>query len=108
VRARQDDERVVHQSEVSAGLAPSDLDERLGRCLARKVAAKDLVEVRLHPAMTCRFGRGREQVWIDAAGGGPVDHRPQDPRRVVRRGSSLEAGQIADVPVRREKADDQT
>ena len=57
--------------------------------------------------MACRFGRGREQVRIDAAGGGPVDHRPQDPRRVVRRGSGLETGQIADVPVRREKADDQ-
>ena len=58
--------------------------------------------------MACRFGRGREQVRIDAAGGGPVDHRAQDPRRVVRRGPRLDAGQIADVPVRREKADDQS
>ncbi len=58
--------------------------------------------------MAGRFGRGREQVRIYTAGGGPVDHRPQHPRRVVRRSSGLETGQIADVPVRREKADDQT
>ena len=40
VRAGQDDERVVHEREVSTRLAPSDLDERLGRRLAREVAAR--------------------------------------------------------------------
>src|SRR5665811_607398 len=50
VRAGQDDERVVDKGEVSTRLAPSDLDERLGRCLARKVAAEHFVEVGLDPA----------------------------------------------------------
>ena len=103
----QDDQRVVHEAEVPAGLTAADLDERVGRRLVRVVAPEDLFEVGLHPAMPGRLGGRGEEIGIRAAGRRPVDHRAQHTRGIVTGRPGFGADEVADVPARDQGADNE-
>ena len=100
-----DDQRVVHEPQVPAGLTAPDHEECVAEGLVGVVAGGRLVEVRAHPAVTSDLRGGREEIGIRPARGRAADHGAQYTGRLVISRSRFGADQIPEVRAREQEAE---